>query len=57
MRYETDRRSLFRGKWAGDRFEFTRGEVLELCTKEEGSTWKDVSQEIIALWTEIFEAE
>lgn len=45
---------LHRGKWAGDRFEFTGKEVLELRSAEE---WKDVSEEAVGLFVQVYEAE
>lgn len=45
---------LHRGKWAGDRFEFTGKEVLELRSKED---WKDVSEEAVGLFVQVYEAE
>jgi len=45
---------LHRGKWAGDRFEFTGKEVLDTRSAED---WKDVSEEVVDLFVQVFEAE
>lgn len=48
---------ITRGKWAGDRFELTGKDVLESRLKEEDSKWKDVSEEVIKLFVDVWEAE
>lgn len=57
LSYESDDIKVNRGKWAGDRFEVTGDDVLESRLMEEGSKWKDVSEEVIKLFVDVFEAE
>lgn len=48
---------LHRGEWAGDRFEFTDASVLRLRLQQEGDEWKDVSDEVIKKFVDVFKAE
>lgn len=40
---------LHRGSWAGDRFEFTRKDVLDSRLEQEKGEWKDASKEVVDL--------
>lgn len=48
---------LHRGKWAGDRFEFTDESVLRLRLEEEEGVWKDASKEVIGKFLEVYKVE
>lgn len=48
---------LHRGKWAGDRFEFTDESVLRLRLEDEDGVWTDASEEVIGKFLEVYEAE
>lgn len=47
-------RNIAWGKWAGDRFEVSKKDVLDSRLQEEGSDWKDVSEEVINVFLEVF---
>lgn len=42
-----------RGKWAGDRFEFTDESVLTLRLRQYKDVWKDVSEEVIGKFVDV----
>lgn len=47
---------VFHGEWAGDRFEVTAKDELEIRLKETGSEWTDVSEEAVQLFINVYNA-
>lgn len=48
---------LHRGKWAGDRFEFTDESVLRIRLQQEEGVWRDASEEVIEKFLQVYRAE
>lgn len=51
-------KGLHRGRWAGDRFEFSDKAGLDARLKEEGGEqWRDVSEEAVGLFVDVYKTQ